>query len=89
MNVELEAQIGAKERAFDLSRTRVDQLEAAFRSAENALDREVNEFYREKARRQMKHIDADLAKARETLTAAKQDMEAAWAMRNPNAGEEQ
>jgi multidrug resistance efflux pump len=87
MNCELEAQIGAKERAFDRARDRVDQLEVALRAAENALDREPHDFYRAKTIKQIKHIDADLSKARENLTAAKQDLEAAWALRNPSVEE--
>jgi hypothetical protein len=48
MTRELETEIGAKERAFDLSRARVDQLDFALRAAEDALDREPHEFYRGK-----------------------------------------
>jgi hypothetical protein len=87
MTRELETEIGAKERAFDLSRARVDQLDFALRAAEDASDREPHEFYRGKKRQQITNIEADLAKARENLTAAKQDLEAAWALRNPS-GEE-
>jgi len=85
MNCELEIKIGAKERAFDLLRTRVDQLEAGLRSAENALDRECVEFFRERTRRQIQRIEADLASARCEMATAREELERAWALRNPNA----
>ena len=88
MNCELERQIGAKERAFDLSRTRVDQLEAALRAAENALDRECVEFFRQKTRNQIRKTEAGLASARQEMTTARDELEGAWALRNQN-GEEQ
>jgi multidrug resistance efflux pump len=83
----LKHKLAQKERAFDRARDRVDQLEVALRAAENALDREPHDFYRAKTIKQIKHIDADLSKARENLTAAKQDLEAAWALRNPSVEE--
>ena len=88
MNVELEAQIGAKERAFDRLRDRVYQLEVALRAAENALDRECVEFFRGKTRNQIRRIEADLTSARHAMASARDELEGAWALRNQN-GEEQ
>jgi hypothetical protein len=88
MNCELEAQIGAKERAFDRARDRVDQLEVALRAAENALDRECMEFFRGKTRKQIKRIEVDLTAARHAMVSARDELEGAWALRNQN-GEEQ
>jgi hypothetical protein len=88
MNCELEAQIGAIERAFDRARDRVDQLEFALRAAENALDRECVEFFREKTRKQIKRIEFDLASARNEMASVRGALEGAWALRNKN-GEEQ
>ena len=89
MNCELELKIGAKERAFDRARDRVDQLEVALRAAENALDRECVEFHREKTRKQIKRIEFDLAAARHAMASARDELESAWALRNQNGEEQQ
>jgi hypothetical protein len=85
MDAEVEKQIGESERRFDLTKGRVYQLEVALRAAENALDRECVEFHREKTRKQIKRIEFDLASARHEMATAHETLEAAWALRNPNA----
>jgi hypothetical protein len=60
-------------------------LEVALRAAENALDRKFVDFYREKTRKQIRRIEADLASARHEMATAHETLEAAWALRNPNA----
>jgi hypothetical protein len=74
MNCELEIEIGAKERTLDRLRDRVYQLEVALRAAEDALDREVSEFYREKTRKQIKRIEADLASARHEMASVREEL---------------
>jgi hypothetical protein len=66
----------------------VHQLEVALRAAENALDRECVEFFRDKTRKQIKRIEVDLTSARHEMASVHDELEGAWALRNQN-GEEQ
>ncbi len=86
---EVESRIGMAERAFDRARDRVDQLQHALRAAENALDKECVEFFREKTRRQIKKIEADLASARHEMSSTREELERAWALRNQDGEEKQ
>ena len=81
-NSEIEAQIGAAERAFDRKRDRVVELENALRGAETSLERSMVEFNRERIRKQIRQVEGDLASARGALADARTLLDEAWSQRN-------
>jgi hypothetical protein len=80
-NSEVESRIALAERAFDLARDRVRELENALRGSENSLERSMLEFHRERLRTQIRYIEAALASARGALSDSRNELDEAWALR--------
>jgi TATA-binding protein-associated factor Taf7 len=81
-NSEVESRIALAERAFDLARDRVRELENALRGSENSLERSMVEYHRERLRTQIRRIEAELATARRDLSDSREALDEAWALRN-------
>jgi vacuolar-type H+-ATPase subunit D/Vma8 len=82
MSSEVERKIGQCEREFDIARGRVDELQAAVRSTENALDKALLESKREGLRAELRRFERRLESARTEMTSAHEALKNAWAMRS-------
>jgi chromosome segregation ATPase len=79
---EIEREIGLRERAFDLAKTKVEQLELALQNSEASIERNHHHaITQDRAWRQSKRIEAALKVARTELDEARSKLEEAWGWR--------
>lgn len=82
MDVEVEKQIAECERKFDLAKARVRELELALDSAERSLNSAWWPGQVQRQRQKVVWVDRELAAARAALATSREELEAAWALRN-------
>ena len=79
---EVEREIGLRERAFDLAKRRVDELELALKDRERLLDNShYSNYSRDRVQRDIIRIERDLEGARKALDDARANLNEAWSLR--------